>query len=217
MIVNKKPKNEIPFQYKSLYIVSPIILEKIGQLKNSKDGLLATLPIPPPKSLETFEGKRMIVLDGIESSNDLGAILRSVSAFDWDAVWITHNCADPFDPISIRASQGALFDLPYRVGSLENALKHVRRHKDMTRLKFDPSSSGKIKVNLFAADLSESQLPLKKNGEICLLIQGAFDKDKNPGTTDFASIGVGFVANPSMLPFPVSVSSILCSIRDRYF
>jgi hypothetical protein len=217
LILDKKPKGEIPFQFKSLHVVSSEILAKIGQLKNSRDGILATLPIPMPKSIETFEAKRMIIIDGVDSTNHLGAILRSVSAFDWEAVWVTHSCADPFDPISIRASQGALFDIPYRVGSIENALLHVRRHKTMIRLKFNPSVPGKTNLSLFSPDLSESLIPLKRDGEVCLLIQGSDGGSTIPRTNDFLSVGVGSVADGCILPIPVSVSSILCSIRDRYF
>ena len=217
LIMDKKPKSDIVYNYKNLHIVTPTLLEKIGQLKNSRVGLLATLPIPAPLSIESFEAKRILILDGIDDLGELGTILRSASAFDWEAIWITHTCADPFDPVCIRSSQGALFDLPYRVGSIDNALKHVRRSKNMLKLQFDPSRKGSIKLGLAEADLSESKLPSNLHPELCLLVKGSRTTEASPGTTDFRSVEVGGVKDPSILPVSVSVSSILCSLRDRYF
>ena len=215
IILDKKPKNDLKYQYKNLHVFSPTIIERIGQLKNSKAGILATLPIPVPLSMESFDAKRFLIIDGIDDLGELGALLRSASAFDWDAVWITHSCGDPFDPSCIRSSQGSLFSLPYRVGSIDNALKHARKMQNVTKLKLVVGSHPGIRIGLVEPDLSESKLRVSESGEICLLIQRL--KGDSPKSTDFLSIAPAGNADPAVIPLQVSASSLMYAIRDRYF
>lgn len=208
IILDKKPKGESLYKSKNIHIVSSRILERIGQLKNSRQGILATLPIPPALNVEDFDAAGLLVLDGINDVGELGTILRSASAFDWKTVWITHSCADPFDPVCIRSSQGALFSLPYRVGSIENAIIHCRRQKGIGKLKFSPSLAG-TKLCVAGPSLNESFLPIKTS--LCLLVQQAASSN----TTDFKPVQID-VANPAMMPIATSVSTLLYSINSRY-
>ena len=200
--------------HKNLHIFTESILERIGQLKNAGGGILATLPIPTPLSIESFEAKKFLILDGIVDLGELGTLLRSASAFNWDAVWITHSCGDPFDPTCIRASQGALFNLPYRVGSIENALKHARRLPGLLRLKTTPEKKGSVRMGLVNPDLSESKVKCS-TGEVCLLIQRP-TKD-TPSSTDFVSVQPTGCSNVSSMPLSVSGTTLMYAIRDRYF
>ena len=208
IILDKKPKGDLPYKSKNVYIVSPRILERVGQLKNSRLGILATLPIPIALSVESFDASGMLILDGIDDVGDLGTILRSAIAFNWKKVWITHSCADPFDPVCIRSSQGALFSLPYRVGSTENAIKHCRASKGVTKLKFSPDSNG-LKLGMNYTSLSETFLPL--SGSLSLLVQ----KHSSSNTTDFKSIQLPSM-NPHIMPISTSVSSLLYILQSRY-
>jgi 23S rRNA (uridine2479-2'-O)-methyltransferase len=54
----------------------------------------------------------ILVLDRPKSPGNLGSIVRSAVSFDATALIITGHAADPFDPASVRASVGTLFDLP---------------------------------------------------------------------------------------------------------
>jgi hypothetical protein len=214
IILAKKPKGEIAYPHKNLHVFSPQIIEKVGQLKNSRLGLLATLPIPTPLSLESFDAKRFLVLDGIEDLGELGTLIRSASAFYWDAVWITHSCGDPFDPACIRSSQGALFELPYRVGSIENALKHARKVSTTLKLKAVEGAKPAVRIGIMNADLTESTIR-HSDSNICLLIQRS--TKSTPKSTDFISVAPGGIMDPSVLPLQVSGSSLMYAIRDRYF
>ena len=176
--------------------------------------MLATLSIPTPLTIETFDARRMLILDNIGDLGELGTVLRSASAFDWDAVWITHTCGDPFDPVCIRSSQGALFQLPYRVGSIENALKHSRRSSGVLRLRYVHGSSGNVKMGLCDAHLTESQVRAS-SGDVCLLIQKPHQS--SPPTTDFKKVGVAGLTDSLSLPLSVSASTLMYAIRDRYF
>lgn len=217
LILDKKPKSDLPYKFKDLYVVSPKLLEKISQLKSARSGILATLRMPAPVSAESLDAKRILLLHGIDDLGELGTILRSASAFDWDFVWLTHSCGDPFDPVCIRASQGALFDLPYRVGSIENALKHVRRvSKSSVKLKLDPSKRPDIKLGLSdVVDLKETAITQSGSGSVCLLIQN--EATTCPATTDFRSVDIANLEDAAALPLSVRSASILSAVRDRYF
>jgi hypothetical protein len=165
-------------------------------------------------SLESFDAKRFLVLDGIEDLGELGTLIRSAAAFDWDAVWITHSCGDPFDPVCIRASQGALFELPYRFGSIENALKHSRKLPNSLKLKLVPNSAPSMRIGLMNVHLTESAVRHSGNS-ICLLIQRT-SKD-TPKSTDFLSVAPSGCPDASILPLQVAGSSLMYAIRDRYF
>lgn len=54
----------------------------------------------------------VLVLDRPKSPGNVGSIIRTAVSFDAAAVVVTGHAADPFDPASVRASVGTLFDLP---------------------------------------------------------------------------------------------------------
>lgn len=214
ILLDRKPKAELKYSYKNLHVFTPSIIDRIGSLKNAGSGILATLPIPNPLSLEAFDSQRFLILDGIEDLGELGTLLRSASAFDWEAVWITHSCGDPFDPACIRASQGALFDLPYRVGSIDNAVKHARKLTGSNRLRLNPGVRGKITIGLTAPDLSEANLETSSKN-MCLLIQRPTDNTRT--FRDFALVNISTESSMLHAPLSVTASSLMYAIRDRYF
>jgi len=183
-------------------------------LKNSRAGVIATLPIPTPISTEVFPTNRILVLDGVEDLGELGTLLRSALAFDWEAVWITHNCGDPFDPVCIRSSQGALFTLPYRVGSIDNALKHIRREPSILKLRFNCDIPSRFRLGVVDPELDESSL-VTESGSICLVVQKS--SNGSPKMSDFVSIQTSGTIQDRLLPLSVSASSLMYVLKNRYF
>lgn len=103
-------------------------LRRIAQV-TSFDGLVATLDLPAARKDEDFADPRLILaLDYIGDPGMLGTLLRTAMAFQWHAIFFLPRCADPFDPKSVRASQGALFELPYLRGNIKDlqSLCHKR-------------------------------------------------------------------------------------------
>ena len=83
--------------------------------RQGPDGLLA-VAIQRDWSLEELPlGKAplVIIVEGIEKPGNLGAIFRTANAAGADAMLITGAVTDPFNPNTIRASQGAFFQLPF--------------------------------------------------------------------------------------------------------
>ncbi|KAH9314127.1 hypothetical protein KI387_022754, partial [Taxus chinensis] len=59
---------------------------------------------------------RLLVLDGIQDPGNLGTLLRTAVAFQWDGVFLLPGCCDPFNEKALRASQGACFQVPIATG-----------------------------------------------------------------------------------------------------
>lgn len=71
---------------------------------------LAEMPdLTPP---ERLEGRRWLVLDGLQDPGNVGTIWRSADALGADGLILTNHCADPFSPKTVRATMGACFRLP---------------------------------------------------------------------------------------------------------
>jgi TrmH family RNA methyltransferase len=65
-------------------------------------------------------GPLCVALWGVGDPGNVGTILRSALAFGASSVALGPGCADPFGPKAVRASMGAIFQVPVaRVGTLE--------------------------------------------------------------------------------------------------
>jgi TrmH family RNA methyltransferase len=91
-------------------VVTPEILKKITGLP-SPDGYAAVAPLPAPQSLSHCQ--RLLILDGLSDPGNLGTLLRTALALDWNGVLFTSGTVDPFNDKALRASKGALFFLPF--------------------------------------------------------------------------------------------------------
>ncbi len=54
---------------------------------------------------------KILMLDDVQDPDNLGALMRSASAFGFMHLIISHQSADAYNEKTIRASKGALFDL----------------------------------------------------------------------------------------------------------
>ena len=66
-----------------------------------------------PESAGSLPSK-VIVTWGIQDPGNLGAVLRSASAFGFQMALLGPGCADPFSPKALRGTMGAAFLLPIR-------------------------------------------------------------------------------------------------------
>ncbi|XP_016678515.1 uncharacterized tRNA/rRNA methyltransferase YsgA isoform X2 [Gossypium hirsutum] len=87
---------------------------------------------------------RILVLDGIQDPGNLGTLIRSAMAFQWDGIFLLPGCCDPFNEKALRASRGASFQLPIVSGSW-NHLQTLKDTFNMKMLAGHPDIDGKLK------------------------------------------------------------------------
>lgn len=61
----------------------------------------------------THQQKRVVVIDGVVDTTNIGAIFRSAAALDIDAVLLTRNSCDPLNRRAVRVSMGSVFLVPW--------------------------------------------------------------------------------------------------------
>lgn len=60
------------------------------------------------------KGDRVVLLDRVQDPGNVGTLMRSALAFGFDQM-VLYQSADPFSPKVLRATQGAIFELPVQI------------------------------------------------------------------------------------------------------
>lgn len=60
------------------------------------------------KNNNNFVGKRIIALDGVQDPGNLGTIIRSSVAFNFDTILLSKDCVDTYNSKVLRATQGMI-------------------------------------------------------------------------------------------------------------
>lgn len=94
----------------SWFRLAPGVLERVTSTQ-SPQGNLAVVVLPTP-SVVLDELEFVVVADRISDPGNLGTLLRSAEASGADAVVLTPDSVDPFNPKVVRSTAGALFYIP---------------------------------------------------------------------------------------------------------
>jgi tRNA G18 (ribose-2'-O)-methylase SpoU len=78
-------------------------------------GVLCAMRRPQPPVVADIcrDARRVVVIDGVVDTTNIGAIFRSAAALGVDAVLLTHSTCDPLNRRSIRVSMGTVFLVPW--------------------------------------------------------------------------------------------------------
>ena len=78
-------------------------------------GVLCAMRRPEPKSVESIcrGARRIVVVDGVVDTTNIGAIFRSAAALGIDAVLLTPTSCDPLNRRAVRVSMGSVFLVPW--------------------------------------------------------------------------------------------------------
>ena len=102
--------------YKDAIIVTKDIIKKITNTV-TPEGIIAICN----KKKDLNLGNKVLYLDSLQDPGNIGTLLRSAVAFNFDTV-ILDECVDLYNPKVIRASQGAIFYL----NILSNSLSELK-------------------------------------------------------------------------------------------
>lgn len=82
---------------------------------NLTRGVLCAMRRPKFKSVEQVcrDARRIVVIDGVVDTTNIGAIFRSAAALGIDAVLLTPTSCDPLNRRAVRVSMGSVFLVPW--------------------------------------------------------------------------------------------------------
>lgn len=78
-------------------------------------GVLCAMHRPAQRSVTEIckDACRIVVIDGVVDTTNIGAIFRSAAALGIDAVLLTRNSCDPLNRCAVRVSMGSVFLVPW--------------------------------------------------------------------------------------------------------
>jgi len=118
VLITEKKQEEynhaLKFKDCNVIVVNEIVSNKISQTKTNA-GVFALCKLPV--SNFTFD-KPFLVLDGIQDPSNLGSIIRSAIAFDFNNI-VLLNCCYPYLPKVIRSSMGYVFKTNFLYSSVK--------------------------------------------------------------------------------------------------
>ncbi|HEX3814765.1 MAG TPA: RNA methyltransferase [Mycobacteriales bacterium] len=96
------------------YVVSSSTMDTVVGFHLNR-GVLATADRAPVPDLAEFLGRsrRLVVLEGVNDHENLGALFRNAAALGIDGVLLTERCADPLYRRSVRVSMGHVLRVPF--------------------------------------------------------------------------------------------------------
>lgn len=106
---------DIPITYVSLDV-----MRKISDMESVSEYYAVCY-----KKDELDIGNRLIMLDGIQDPGNLGTIIRSAVAFNFDTVVLSRNTVDLYNPKVIRSTKGMLFNMNIIVRELDSFINEL--------------------------------------------------------------------------------------------
>ena len=78
-------------------------------------GVLCAMRRPAAPSVDAVcrDARRVVVIDGVVDTTNIGAIFRSAAALGIDAVLLTRSSCDPLNRRAVRVSMGSVFLVPW--------------------------------------------------------------------------------------------------------
>lgn len=110
-----------------IFTVTNDIYSYLSGQKSPQGIFLAVKLLDKSKNLDRIiEKDKILILDEIQDSGNLGTIIRSAEAFGIGGIILSPGCADPYSPKTLRASMGSAFRVPIAVLPLEETVKLLK-------------------------------------------------------------------------------------------
>ena len=97
------------------YIVNEEIIDKISFSQNP-EGVVAVVKTLEEKASAKMD--KVVYLDNIQDPGNMGTIIRTALALNYDAIILSENCVSIYNPKVVTATKGAMFLIPILSGSI---------------------------------------------------------------------------------------------------
>lgn len=112
-------------------------IDNVDTIKVSYDVMkkISLTDTPPKIMAEVIKkedkkiGNKVIILDDITDPGNLGTIIRSAVAFNFDTIILSNNTTDLYNPKVIRATEGMLFNINIIRDNLLNIISKLKEEK----------------------------------------------------------------------------------------
>ena len=109
------------FDYENGEYVSYAVMKKLSALTNPPK-ILAVCQKPNQQEIKG----NIIILDDIADPGNLGTIIRSAVAFNYETVILSPNTVDVYNPKVIRATEGMLFSINVIIADLKEKINKLK-------------------------------------------------------------------------------------------
>lgn len=143
VFVDKNKLKEYEFCKDILIEASEPVLKKISTTDSTPEAVaIGVQKIFDIKDLKNVQ--KVVLLENIKDSGNLGTILRSAVAFGADAVVLFGDCVDIYNPKTVRASVGNLWKLP--IVQIKDVESFNKIFKDFNKIATLPRSKNLLKT-----------------------------------------------------------------------
>lgn len=143
VFVDKNKIKEYEFCKDILIEASEPVLKKISTTDSTPEAVaIGVQKIFDIKDLKNVQ--KVVLLEDIKDSGNLGTILRSAVAFGADAVVLFGDCVDIYNPKTVRASVGNLWKLP--IVQIKDVETFNKIFKDFNKIATLPRSKNLLKT-----------------------------------------------------------------------
>ncbi len=140
------------------YLIEEHVAEKLAETRTHQ-GVFAVFARPEKECSMFHAGGRYLLLEAVQDPGNVGTLLRSAAAFGFDAVLLTKGCASPYAPKTLRASMGAVAQIPvFETVAFADVLPTFHKYNVKT-----------IAAALYRS-VSLDTIPAQPNGGVCLVI-----------------------------------------------
>ena len=135
-------ENHVDYNSTDFFELSSKLFDRLN-LRSGSEEVIAILKMMHHNTEDLFitNQDKILVLEAPEKPGNIGAILRTAAAADWNAVIIANPKTDIYHPQIIRNSMGGIFTIPVFTDSSENVISFLSKNGfNIIAAALDPNS-----------------------------------------------------------------------------
>lgn len=113
--------NELPFEFNDAYEVNQEVMNKISKEENLK-----YIGIGKPLKLKNDYKDRVIILEDLQDPMNVGKIIESAHAFNFDTVLLSNEACDIYNQKCLSAASSSFYNVNIFRGDINNEIKILK-------------------------------------------------------------------------------------------
>lgn len=111
----------------NIYVVEVTaqVANEFAETEHSQ-GIFAQVKQPTVSKEEQTKWTKLLLVDAVQDPGNIGTMIRTADAAGIDAVILGKGCADPYNPKTVRSTQGSIFHIPVVRGDLSEWIDSLK-------------------------------------------------------------------------------------------